>query len=263
MRLLPLVLACAGFACASRPTAAAAVRHPGCFILHDLERGTQIEVHPEACAQATVPASTFKVPHALIALQTAVVTDPAAEVAWDGTPQWNKGWERPHSLASAIRESVLWFFQRTAVAIGRERMQSFLKRLDYGNAEVSGELTRFWLDGGSLRITGDEQLDFLRRLARRELPIDRAHVETVERLMLSDEQTLASRLPPGARWPATEAKIHAKTGTARGWSWWVGRVTGPRGDFVFVSRVATKGEPSTKSQALAAGLRALVQAKAL
>ena len=263
MRLLPLVLACAGLGCASRPAAAAALRHPGCFILHDLDRGTQVRVHPAACGRATVPASTFKIPHALIALQTRVITDPMAEVAWDGTPQWNEAWERPHSLATAIRDSVVWFFQRTAVAIGRERMQSFLEALDYGNAEASGELTTFWLDDGALRITGDEQLDFLLRMFRRELPIDRAHVDTVERLMLSDEQVLAPRLPPGEKLPVTDAKIHAKTGTGRGVSWWVGRVTGPRGDFVFVSRVTTTGEPARKSPALTAGLRALVQARAL
>jgi len=148
MRLFALFLVCAGLGCAARPAAAAApvVDHPGCFILHDLDRGTRLRVHPEACAQATVPASTFKVPHALIALQTGVVTDPAAEVAWDGTPQWNPAWERPHSLASAIRDSTVWFFQRTAKAIGRERMQSFLTALGYGNADVSGELTTFWLD---------------------------------------------------------------------------------------------------------------------
>jgi len=263
MRALSVFLVCAGLGCASRPAAAAAVQHPGCFILKDLERGTELRIHPEYCAEATVPASTFKVPHALIALQTGVVTDPTAEVAWDGTPMWNPEWQRPHSLASAIRVSVVWFFQRTAVAIGRERMQEFLTAFNYGNADASSELTTFWLDGGSLRITGDQQHDFLLRMFRRELSIDAAHVDTVERLMLSDEQMLASRLPAGEKWPKTSAKIHAKTGTDRGVSWWVGRVTGPAGDFVFVSRVATKGEPSRKSPALAAGLRALKRAGAL
>lgn len=269
MRILPLVLVCAGFGCAStrpaapEPAPVAAVSHPGCFLLHDLGRGTTTRVHPEACADATVPASTFKIPHALIALQTGVVTDPQAEVPWDGSKQWNPAWERPHSLASSIRDSTVWFFQRTAVAIGRERMQSFLTAMDYGNADVSGELTTFWLDDGALRITGDQQLDFLLRMFAGKLPIDRAHVDTVERLMLSDEKVLGPRLPEGKTLPRTEATIHAKTGTATGVSWWVGRATGPKGDFVFVSRVATQGEPSRKSQALASGLEALVAAGAL
>ena len=93
-----------------------------------------------------MPASTFKIPHALIALQTGVVTDPDAMVLWDGIRMWSPAWERPHSLATAIRDSVVWFFQRTAVAIGRDRLHESLKSMRYGNTEVAGELTTFWLD---------------------------------------------------------------------------------------------------------------------
>jgi len=267
MRTLILFLVCAA-GCAGRSADTApplAVSHPGCFLLHDLRRGeTTIRVGPESCAQATVPASTFKVPHALIALQTGVVTDPDALEKWDGVARWNKAWDRDHSLATSMRESVVWFFMRTAEAIGGERMRGFLVAMDYGNAKVEGELTTFWLDDGSLRITGDEQLDFMTRMVRRELPgIDRAHVDTVERLMLTDRALMESRLPEGTAIPATQATIHAKTGTATGVSWWTGRVTGPRGDFVFVSRVLPPGEPIGSSPAMAAGLRALVEAGAL
>ena len=267
MRTWILFLACAA-GCAGRSADTAppvVVRHPGCFLLHDLQRGvTTVRVNPEACAHATVPASTFKVPHALIALQTGVVTDPEALVAWDGVARWNKAWDRDHSLATSIRESVVWFFMRTAEAIGRERMREFLVGMKYGNASVEGELTMFWLDDGSLRITGDAQLDFMTRMFRRELTnIDGRHVDTVERLMLTDRALMASRLPEGTQIPATQAVLRAKTGTATGVSWWTGRVTGPRGDFVFVSRVEPPGEPSGRSPAMAAGLRALAEAGAL
>jgi len=294
MRILSIVLACAALACATRdasspagppptppppvvaatpasvqpaPVAAAsptpAIEHPGCFLLHDVRAGTVVRVHPEACARATVPASTFKIPHSLIALQTGVVTDPEAERPWDGRKHWNEAWQRPHSLATAIRHSVLWFFQGTAKQIGRARMQAQLAAIDYGNAAVTGELTTFWLDGGSLRVTGDEQLDFLLRMFRRELPIDRAHVDTVERLLLVDRELLAGRLPPGATMPDIHAKIHAKTGTDTGLTWWVGKVEGPRGEFVFVSRVEDDRPASSQSPAVAAGLQALAQAGVL
>ena len=191
-------------------------------------------------------------------------TDPDALAKWDGVARWNPAWNRDHSLATAIRESVVWFFMGTAEAIGRERMRGLLAAMDYGNVKVEGELTTFWLDDGSLRITGDEQLDFMTRMVRRELPgIERAHVDTVERLMLTDRALMESRLPEGTAIPATQATIHAKTGTATGVSWWTGRVTGPRGDFVFVSRVLPPGEPIGSSPAMAAGLRALVEAGAL
>lgn len=271
MRILSLFLACAGFTGCAHPTAATAspapitqaIEHPGCFLLHDLGSGQQRKVGPTSCAHALVPASTFKIPHALIALQTGVVTDPDAMVPWDGTKMWNPAWEHPHSLATAIHDSVLWFFQRTAVAIGRERLHEFLKSMRYGNAELTGELTTFWLDEGSLRITGDQQLDFLVRMFRRELPIDPAHIDTLERMLLTDEALMRSRLPDDEPVPVTKATIHAKTGTDQGVSWWVGRVKGPGGDFVFVSRVESDAPPSGTSLAMSAGIKALQQAGTL
>lgn len=273
MRTLSLFLACAGLAgCAHTPAAATAgptaavgptISHPGCFLLYDLVSGSQREVGADSCAHATVPASTFKIPHALIALQTGVVTDPDAEVPWDGTKMWNPAWERPHSLASAIRDSTVWFFQRTAVAIGRARMQASLTAMRYGNATATGDLTTFWLDDGSLRITGQQQLDFLVRMFRHALAIDRAHIDTLERMLLTDAALMRSRLPDDEPVPVTQTTIRAKTGTAQGVSWWVGRAQGPAGDFVFVSRVEGDAPPSKKSLAMSAGIKALQQAGAL
>jgi beta-lactamase class D len=250
-------------ALAPEPASRAAVDHPGWFLLLDLRTGERTEVHPEQCARATVPASTFKIPHSLIALQLGVVTDAQARVPWDGTPHWNKEWEAPHSLASSLQASTLWFFQRTAKAIGRERMRAQLHALRYGDEQVDGELTTFWLGGGSLEVTGPQQLDFLARMARHDLPVDRAHVDLVWDLLLADPARLAPRLPDGQTWPDTRATIRAKTGTDDGLTWWVGRVEGPRGDFVFVSRVEDDRPASATSPALGAGLRALADAGVL
>src|SRR5262245_32607116 len=74
------------------------------------------------CATRLSPASTFKIPHALVALQTGVVTTDTIE-KWDGVrheqqPEWN----HDHTVISALQPSVLWFFQRIAPRIGAERM---------------------------------------------------------------------------------------------------------------------------------------------
>ena len=102
-------------------------------------------------------------------------------------------------------------------AIGAVRMREFLLGMQYGNARVEGDQTLFWLDDGSLRITGDEQLDFMVRMFAGKLAnIDRKHVDTVEGLMLTDRALMESRLPEGTAIPETQAVIHAKTGTATG-----------------------------------------------
>lgn len=251
----------------STPSASPPIEHAGCFMLSRVDGSEAQIVHPEECAAATPPASTFKIPHALIALQLGIVTDPDAKVPWDETPQWMPAWEQDHSLRTALRDSVLWFFQRIAPQIGRERMEHWLTAMHYGNADASGAIDKFWLDGGALRITGPEQLAFVQALFAGTLPIDKVHVDTVGELLRAPIDQWASRLPEGRTMPATTAEFRAKTGTERdpagNVTWWVGAVDGPRGRWVFVSRVRAPGEPSSRSPAVADGVAALAAAGVL
>ena len=50
-----------------------------------------------------------------------------------------------------------------ATGIGEERMQRGLDRIGYGNRDISGGLTRFWLQS-SLKISPREQVGLLRAL---------------------------------------------------------------------------------------------------
>ncbi len=52
---------------------------------------TFIEVGPEQCSQALSPCSTFKIPNALIGLQTGVVTGPDDLKTWDGKVRSPRG----------------------------------------------------------------------------------------------------------------------------------------------------------------------------
>jgi beta-lactamase class D len=74
-------------------------------------------------------------------------------------------------------------------------------------------------------------------------------------------------LPDGESPPATKAILRAKTGTDSEGSgsvtWWVGSVDGPRGAYVFVSRVHSEQPPGRVSPAVHEGMRALTQAGVL
>jgi beta-lactamase class D len=215
-----------------------------CFVLARPGEAERVSDSRE-CAVATAPASTFKIPHALIALQTGVVT-PATVVKWDGTPRDFETWRRDHTLESSIRWSVYPFFQHTARLIGRDRMKQSLSSLAYAAGTFDGELTTFW-NTGDLVVTPTEQMAFLRRLVGSKLPIDARHVAAVRQ---------ALRMPPGQitnaagthsfalTWPKS-AIVHAKTGntTVDGErvSWLVGWVTLDGADTVFVGRIRAKG----------------------
>ncbi|WP_158501859.1 penicillin-binding transpeptidase domain-containing protein [Vitiosangium sp. GDMCC 1.1324] len=246
-RALPALLLTLALLMATRaraePTAAPAPakKHPGCFVLMDLKTGELKRNDAELCAKRLPPASTFKVPHALIALETGVVTDPAAPRKWDGKKRDIAEWNRDHSLESAIRYSALWFFQGTAKQIGRERMKDWVHRFGYGNEDTSGELTSFWL-GGPLRISPEEQVRFLARLYRGELPVSERSRETVKRILVQSPDTAPERMKRLAGpWPSG-AVVSGKTGTTHtkedgDVSWLVGHVRSPGGEYVFASLV--------------------------
>ncbi|WNG50754.1 class D beta-lactamase [Archangium minus] len=223
------------------PPPAPAKKHPGCFVLLDLKTGEQKRNDPERCAKRLPPASTFKIPHALIALETGVVTDPAATRKWDGKKRSVADWNRDHSLESAITASAVWFFQGTAKQIGRERMKEWVHRFNYGNEDTSGELTGFWL-GGPLRISPEEQVRFLARLYRGELPVSERSRETVKRTLVQSPDTAPERMKRLAGpWPSG-AVVSGKTGSTStkedgDVSWLVGHVRSPRGEYVFASLV--------------------------
>jgi beta-lactamase class D len=188
------------------------------------------------CTEGFLPASTYKIPNSLIALETGVVPDADFTLAWDGTKYWVEAWNQDHDLRSAIRVSALWYYQELARRIGVERMQSYVDRFDYGNRNLGGGIDRFWLFG-ELRITPLEQVRFLRKLQERSLPLSARTIDIVR-----DITTLAK----GDGWV-----LRGKTGGAGAddypepghlhTGWLVGWVE--RGDRVVLYAVLALGPP--------------------
>jgi len=201
--------------------------HSGCMLLKEVG-GTTVRVHnAERCKQAYVPCSTFKIPHALIALQTGVLTGPDHVIPWDGTKQPFPSWERDLDLADAIRVSAVPYFQAVARRIGMKRMRNWLKSLGYGNENPGAVIDRFWLDG-PLVITAHEQLTFIERLYLDALPTSRRNNAVVRRMLV--HQRHGDRVFSG------------KTGSdfEKGqmiWGWFVGHLRSGGREFVFVVNV--------------------------
>ena len=102
----------------------------------------------------------FKVPHALFALDAGAVRDEVQVIRWDGVKRDFDGWNQDQTLRSSMRHSTVWVYhQQFAREIGEVREKEYLTRIQYGNADPSGGVDRFWLDG-ALRISAMEQVDF-------------------------------------------------------------------------------------------------------
>lgn len=246
MRLTAVLLSVL-FAAGVHQSGAPAVLPSGsCFLLLDTNTGTLTRGPDEVCATPLPPASTFKIPHAVAALESKVISGPDEVIKYDpGRP--GEGdyptWRRDHTLASAMRYSVVWYFQEIAKRLKMDGEDFYLRRLRYGNEDPSSGLTTFWL-GGSLRISPIEQITFLRRLYYGELPVSDRSMQIVRDILVQPPNVIVNATGEhrfDAPWPAGTV-LSAKTGSTsfepkRAVRWIVGRVERERHAWIFVSCV--------------------------
>lgn len=232
-----------------------------CVVIHDVAAGRTSSTGDRPCTTRLAPASTYKIPHALIALETGVVTTASVE-RWDGTPYPGRtGWTRDHTVISALKPSALWVFQRIAPRVSAARAHEWLTRLSYGNADTSGPVTDYWLNG-RLRISPDEQVAFLREVFGGATAFAPAHVEAVRAGLVQQPGTVENSTGVhslGVTWHDAWT-LEAKTGATRmadgtGVSWLVGRWTVDGRAYVFAGAAWRAGEVDTLD-----GTRAVVRA---
>lgn len=94
-------------------------------------------------------------------------------------------WNRDQTPSVWLLNSVVWVPQDLTPRLGRSALQRYLTAFGYGDADVSGDLASFWLTSEgttSLKVSADDQVAFLRRLAADELPVKpsvQAHVRAI------------------------------------------------------------------------------------
>ena len=185
----------------------------GTIIVSTLDGAQLFQAYPERARKPFLPASTFKIPNSLIALQESAVSGIDEVFTWDGEKRFLEAWNQDHSMRTAFPVSCVWFYQELARRVGNENYLHHLKQLNYGNMETGPNVARFWLDG-DLRITAEQQIGFLKNLYKNELPIHVKNIQLVKDIMVF-EQT-------------EDYSIHAKTGWAERedgeHTWWVGYV---------------------------------------
>lgn len=198
--------------------------HDGAFLLQRDGRPTQV-VHDDAFADTPQrPASTFKVMLGLIALETGALKSADEIVPWDGTPyRTHPEWQRDMALREAMQSSSEGYFRILAKRIGRERLAQWVTRVGYGNGRIGDSAPDVWHDG-VLTVTARQQLAFVDRLRRNDLPFSKTTIAAVKTAMREDGKGTT--------------RIYGKTGTHldkndHGNAWWIGWVEGPGGNASF------------------------------
>ncbi|WP_221931911.1 class D beta-lactamase [Paracoccus sp. M683] len=191
-------------------------------------RSAEVLLEDGDCSSRVTPASTFKIPLAVMAYDAEILRsahDPVMKFR-SGDPDWGgANWTRDTDPTDWMRYSVLWYSQRIAQAIGSDALTRYAQEFGYGNADFSGDpgfengLERAWVSS-SLRISPHEQATFLRSLVLDKLPVDQQAMSHARDLV---------EVHQSGGW-----HLHGKTGGAyprradrsfdyaHGWGWYAG-----------------------------------------
>ena len=207
----------------------------GAFVLYDLKNDRYLRYNEARCRERFSPFSTFKIPNSLIGLETGVIKDAEFIIPWDRRkypPQenWNIEpfihWGRDHTLRSAIKYSVVWYYRELATRVGEKAMKEYVSKLRYGNQDISGGVDHFWL-GSTLKISADEQVTFLKALYKEELPVSSRSIRIVKDILVLEE--------------TLQYKLSGKTGggsnNGKGFGWFVGYVETKGNVYFFATNI--------------------------
>lgn len=203
----------------------------GSTTIYDYNNKKWIFTDKQDAEIATLPASTFKIPNSLFALEYKVVKDENEVFKWDGESKSHLGnivstWNKDTDLKNAFKNSTIWFYVEVAKRLGRKRYQKTLKKCEYGNGNFSEQGTDFW-NYGEFAVTPKNQIEFLIKLYENRLPFSKPTIEKVKEIMISEK---------------SETQIYRdKTGWTRrngtDIGWWVGYVETKDNVYFFATRL--------------------------
>ncbi len=214
--------------------------YTGAFVMHDLKADKWVRYHANLCEQASSPCSTFKILVALTGLENGVIKDENTVLKWDGTKSQISAWDKDHSLKSAMAESANWYFLKVMDEVGLNKMKTAVTACDYGNKDLSGGLSDAWRShDGSLRISPNQQVDFLEKLERSRLPFSARSKDIVQKVLLVEGEP--------------NDGLYGKTGTESNegklvCGWFVGFVKKAQNTYVFATRIEAEGATGRKAQ---------------
>jgi beta-lactamase class D len=198
----------------------------GTFVLKKINSDTLQVYNLERINKQFLPASTFKIINSLISLEAKAVADENEIIKWDGVKRFIENWNQDQNLKSAIKYSCVWFYQELARRVGREKMQHYVDLSNYGNKKLGDKIDTFWLEG-DIRISANEQIEFLTKFLNKDLPFSDRNLEIVKSIMMKDSTDCY--------------KYYAKTGwTARvekQIGWYVGFIETKNTSWIFAMNI--------------------------
>ncbi len=202
----------------------------GSIVVYDLKEDTYYSNDFEWAKVGRLPASTFKIPNSIIALETGVVEDDSKLFEWDGNPRRLAVWEQDLIFEEAFHKSCVPCYQEIARAIGVQRMQQHVNKFNYGKMVVNDTtIDDFWLIGAS-EISQMQQIEFLKRFYTSELPISKRTHDIMYDLMEIEAKT-AYRMSGKTGWAIRDGQNNG---------WFVGYLEKENNTYFFAVNIDPK-----------------------
>jgi beta-lactamase class D len=149
----------------------------GCTLVISAPDGTVLKEDGD-CTKRHTPASSFKIPLALMGFDAGVLKDQdTPRLPYDDAIHADIALHRQTTTPTLwLQNSVVWFSQRLTETLGMMRFQTYVDRFEYGNRDLSGSpgkangLTQAWLTS-SLQISPAEQAVFIAKFLRCDLGV--------------------------------------------------------------------------------------------
>lgn len=208
----------------------------GSILIYDFQKKKYYSNNFTWANSGKLPASTFKIPNSIIAVETGVVENENTLFKWKGESRYLKAWEQDLTFRKAFQLSCVPCYQEIARKIGANKMNNYLNKLDYGDMKVESEnIDIFWLQGGS-RISQFQQIDFLTNLYESKLPISERTEKIIKKMMVIEDNqnyTLSGK---------TGLSISGKNNNG----WFVGYVDTKNKLYFFATNLEPKTEASKR-----------------
>ena len=157
------------------------------------------------------PCSTFKIPLSLLGFEAAVLKGETSPV-WgfqEGYDDWLPSWRAAQNPQSWMKCSCIWYSKLLSFQLGIEAIQNFLSSIEYGNRDLSeglippGPIAPFWINS-TLAISPIEQVKFIQKMIRGDLPISFFPIQMTKSLLFKEELPHGWKLFGKTGWSGTK-----------------------------------------------------------
>lgn len=174
--------------------------YEGSFVSYDLKNDSWHIHDMDHATLRVAPNSTYKIYDALFGLEEGVITPKDSLIKWNHESYPFEAWNADQTLPSAMHSSVNWYFQAVDERLGTASVHNYLHKIGYGNENISGGLSSYWLES-SLKISPIEQVELLTRLYHNSFGFSPKNIRAVK-----DSICLSS---------SENGTFYGKTGTGR------------------------------------------------